>query len=46
MLSFLSNTGNQMLLRYDDTWNALIEHYEERECIVDDRYFQRLDRSL
>ena len=24
--------GNKMLLKYDDTWKELIQHYEERGC--------------
>ena len=36
-------TGNKTLLNYDDTWNALISHYEERKCIVDSRHFPKKD---
>ena len=32
-------TGNKMLLEYDQTWKALIEHYEQRKCIVDGSNF-------
>ena len=27
--------GNKKLLTYDNTWKALIQHYEERECCVE-----------
>ena len=26
--------GNQLLLRYDKHWEALIEHYDEKECLL------------
>ena len=30
-----------MLLRYDDTWGALIQHYSERGCVVDGSQFPK-----
>ena len=27
-------TGNKVLLSYDPTWNALIEHYKRNYCLV------------
>jgi len=31
--------GNAMLLCYDRTWNALLEHYDDRGCLVDASFF-------
>ena len=28
-----------MLLSYDDTWKALIAHYDERKCVQDTSVF-------
>ena len=31
--------GNKLLLSYDKNWEALIEHYEEKECVVEGERF-------
>ena len=31
-----------MLLRYDSTWNALLEHYDDKGCLVDAPFFPHL----
>jgi len=40
-LPFVYLSGNQCLLEYDETWKALIEHYKEKQCIVEGRNFPK-----
>jgi len=32
--TIFATAGNRRLLNYDTTWEALLDHYEEKECIV------------
>ena len=31
--------GNEMLLRYDSSWDKLLNHYKDKKCIVKDSEF-------
>ena len=31
--------GNKTLLRFDDTWKELIDHYEKRGCLLSEKEF-------
>ena len=33
------HAGNKILLQYDETWGALINHYEERGCVLHESQF-------
>ena len=34
IILLLSHIGNQLLLRYDENWKALIEHYTQKKCLL------------
>ncbi len=33
--------GNKRLLKYDVTWEKLLEHYEQEKCVVNARAFPK-----
>ena len=37
--TFVIIIGNKMLLECDGTWRSLLQHYEEKQCIVKDSRF-------